>query len=318
MNLSNAASGLNGVRPDASQGLAPAPIKAIPVRHYGRWFSAALIAYLLVALAVSLANNQLIHWPTVWEFMFADLTLDGVKVTIYLTIIAMVIGVVGGTTLAVMRLSDNFVLSGMAWAYIWFFRGTPQLVQIIFWGFLGSIYPQLFMGIPFTGVLFGSWDTSRLIGATTAGILALGLNEAAYAAELVRAGIISVDSGQNEAAQSLGMSGGMTMRLIVLPQAMRVIIPPMGNETIYMLKATSLVYVIAGRDLMTNLQIAAGQNYRTIELLIVASIWYLALTTLLSIGQHYLEAYFGKGFGAVDTRRAARRSARREARHAAA
>ena len=158
--------------------------------------------------------------------------------------------------------------------------------------------------MPFVGVVFAQGSTSVLIGAFTAAILALGLNEVAYAAELVRAGIISVDRGQNEAALSLGMSGGLTMRRVVFPQAMRVIIPPMGNETITMLKMTSLVSVISGRDLLTDVQQVYAQNFQQIPLLIVASIWYLALTTLLTIGQHYLEKRFGRGFGQVDTGRA--------------
>jgi polar amino acid transport system permease protein len=292
----------------------PEAIKAIPIRHYGRWISAAIIIFVLFSLLWSLWHNPNVDIGTIREYLFAPLTMRGIVVTIELTVVSMIIGLVGGTLLAVMRLSDNPVLAAVAWGYIWFFRGTPILVQILFWGFLGALYPTIFMGLPFTGIVFGSAETSAVIGATTAAILALGLNEAAYAAELVRAGIISVDRGQNEAALSLGMSGSLTMRLIVLPQAMRVIIPPMGNETISMLKTTALVSVISGADLLTNLQQAYAQNFKIIPLLLVASIWYLFLTSLMSIGQHYLEANYGKGFGAAEAEQAEKRAAKREAR----
>ena len=225
-----------------------------------------------------------------------------------MTAIAMAIGIVGGTIIAVMRLSDNPVLRVVAWLYVWLFRGVPLLVQIIFWGFLGALYPTVFVGIPFVGVVFGHGNTSALIGSFTAAILALGLNEVAYAAELVRAGIISVDEGQTEAAYSIGMSRGVTMRRVVLPQAMRVIIPPMGNETITMLKMTSLVSVISGNDLLTTVQKVYEQNFQVIPLLIVASLWYLALTTVLTVGQHYLEKRFGRGFGQADAGRADRKA----------
>ncbi len=270
-----------------------------------------MLILLVVALLLSLAKNPRMDWASVWEYLFKDLTLRGLVVTIELTVVAMLIGMSGGTVLAVMRLSDNPVLKSFAWVYIWFFRGTPVLVQILIWGFLGAIYPTLFIGLPFVNVVFAQGQTSALIGATTAGILALGLNEAAYAAEIVRSGIISVEHGQTEAALSLGMSSGLAMRMVVLPQAMRVIIPPMGNETIGMLKTTALVSIISGNDLLTNLQIAYGQNFKIIPLLMVATIWYIFLTTLLSIGQHYLERHFGRGFGQDEAIIAERRAKKR-------
>ena len=294
----------------------PRPIKAIPVRHWGRWVSAAVLLFFAFALGWSLAHNPNVGWATIGEYLFKPLTLRGVLVTIEMTIIAMVIGIVGGTVVAVMRLADNPILRVVSWVYVWLFRGVPLLVQIIFWGFLGALYPSLFLGIPFVGVVFAHGNTSAIIGAFTAAILALGLNEVAYAAELVRAGIISVDKGQNEAALSLGMSGGLTMRRVVLPQAMRVIIPPMGNETITMLKMTSLVSVISGRDLLTTVQQVYAQNFQQIPLLIVASLWYLALVTVLTVGQHYLEKRFGRGFGQADTGRAERKALKREVRSA--
>lgn len=283
--------------PQRSPALAtqPAPMKYIPVRHHWRWVSAGVIAVLALALAYSLAKNPNIGWGVIGEYLFKALTLRGVLVTIELTVIAMVIGVGGGVILAIMRLSRNPLLGTVSWFYIWLFRGTPLLVQLLIWGFLGALYPRLFLGIPFIGVVFADVPTSSVIGAFTASILGLGLNEAAYAAELVRAGLISVDPGQTEAAFSVGMSGSLTLRHVVLPQAMRVIIPPMGNETISMLKMTSLVSVISGTDLLTQLQRVYTQTFQIIPLLLVACIWYLTLTTVLSIGQHYLERYFGRG-----------------------
>ena len=293
----------------------PRPIKAVPVRHWGRWISAAILLFAAFALGWSLAHNPHVHFATIGAYLFKPLTLRGVVVTLEMTAIAMVIGIVGGTIVAVMRLSDNPVLRVVAWIYVWLFRGVPLLVQIIFWGFLGALYPTIFVGIPFVGVVFGRGNTSALIGSFTAAILALGLNEVAYAAELVRSGIISVDEGQHEAAYSMGMSRGLTMRRVVLPQAMRVIIPPMGNETITMLKMTSLVSVISGNDLLTTVQKVYEQNFQVIPLLIVASLWYLALTTVLTVGQHYLEKRFGRGFGHADSARAERKASKREVRN---
>jgi polar amino acid transport system permease protein len=294
----------------------PEAIKAVPIRHWGRWVASLVILYVFVSLFYSLAKNSNLDWGTVGPWMFKPLVLRGVVKTIELTVIAMVIGMVGGTFLAVMRLSKNYVLSGMAWLYIWFFRGTPVYVQILLWGNFAILYPRFFLGLPFTGLVFGSADTNAIIGVFVAAILALGLNEAAYAAELVRAGIISVEKGQTEAAESLGMSFSMTMRRIILPQAMRVIIPPMGNETISMLKTTSLVAIISGRELMTNITIAYSQNFKIMPLLIVACVWYLFLTTLLTIGQHYLEKYFAKGFGDKEAAAAERKAMKRVERKA--
>jgi polar amino acid transport system permease protein len=297
-------SGTNEGRPEA--------IKAVPIRHWGRWVASVIILYIFIALVYSLAKNKNLQWDVVPLWLFKDLVLRGVLRTIELTIIAMVIGMLGGTLLAVMRLSKNPVLSGLSWLYIWFFRGTPVFVQILIWGFFGILYPKIFLGLPFTGLAFGGWQTRSVIGGIVAAILALGLNEAAYAAELVRAGIISVERGQSEAAQSLGMSFPLTMRRIVLPQAMRVIIPTMGNETISMLKTTALVAVIgAAGDLMTNVQIAYSQNFKIMPLLIVACTWYIFLTTLLTIGQHYLERYFGRGFGMQETETAEKKALKR-------
>ncbi len=266
-----------------------------PLRHHGRWVFASVVLLLSIAIARSLLSNPNMDWPTIRQYLFASVTLQGVVVTLYLAALAMVIGIVGGILMAVMRLSDNFALSGLSRLFIWFFRGTPVLVQIIFWGYLGALYPTLSIGIPFTDITFLTGRTSDVITAFLAATLALGLNEVAYAAEIVRGGISSIDRGQTEAAYSLGLTPAATTRRIVLPQAMRVIVPPMGNEVITMLKTTALVSVIAGQDLLTNLQRIYSQNYKVIPLLVVASLWYLALTSLLSIPQAWLERRYGRG-----------------------
>ncbi len=286
--------------PHGSSGAArPRPVEAVPVRHPGRWIAAVLVLVIGIATLSSILQNPNLDLPTVGEYLFKPLTLSGVVITLWLTAASMVVGVIGGIVVAVMRLSPNPVLSIAAALFIWVFRGTPLLLQLIFWGFIGAFIPKVVVGVPFTSVEFWSFTTSDLIPATVAALLALGLNEMAYAAEIVRAGIQSVDPGQTEAAHSLGMSPLKTLRRIVLPQAMRVIIPPMGNETITMLKSTSLVAIVAGDDLMSNIREAYTQNYKIIPLLIVAAIWYLALTSILSIPQMWLERRYGRGFTGV-------------------
>lgn len=272
----------------------PEEIKAIPVRHPGRWVASAIILVLAAAFAKSVATNPRFQWGIIGHYFFSSRVLHGLVVTLELTVLSMAIGVTIGVVLAVMRLSSNPLVSGTSWFYIWLFRGTPVLVQILFWGYISALYPKLSLGIPF-GPQFVHFSANSTITPFVAGMLALGLNEGAYMAEIVRAGIISVEEGQAEAAQSLGMTRLLTMRRIVLPQAMRVIIPPTGNETISMLKTTSLVSVIAVTDLLYSVQLIYAVNYRTIPLLIVASIWYLFVTTLLTIGQYYVERHFGRG-----------------------
>jgi polar amino acid transport system permease protein len=278
----------------AAAEIRPDEIKAIPVRHPGRWAGAAIILVLGAAVGKSLATNPRFEWSIVGHYFFSSRVLHGLLTTLELTVISMAIGIALGTLLAVMRLSPNPLMSGASWLYIWFFRGTPVLVQILFWFNISAVYPRFPIGIPF-GPQFAHFTAASLITPFVAGMLALGLNEGAYMAEIVRAGIISVEEGQTEAAQSLGMTRLQTMRRIVLPQAMRVIIPPTGNETISMLKTTSLVSVIATTELLYSVQLIYAVNYRTIPLLLVASLWYLIVTTVLSIGQYYLERHFGRG-----------------------
>jgi len=280
--------------PPAAERARPEAIRAVPVRHPGRWVAAAVIAVLVAMLLHNLATN--VRWQgwVINQYLFTGQVLHGVLATLWLTLIAMVIGVVGGVILAVMRLSDNPVVSSASWVYIWFFRGTPVLVQLLFWFAIAALLPTVSIGIPF-GPSFHTWSTNSLVTPFFASILGLGLNEAAYMAEIVRAGILSVDEGQTEAACALGMRRLLIMRRIVLPQAMRVIIPPTGNEVISMLKTTSLVSIISGFDLLVSVQRIYNANYKIIPLLVVASIWYLVATSVLTVGQYYLERYFARG-----------------------
>ncbi len=271
------------------------PIKAVPVRHPGRWLAAAIILFLLVVFVDSAATNPRFEWGVVGDYFFSERILRGLLATLELTVLAMVIGIAGGVLLAVMRLSPNPLVSSVSWVYIWFFRGTPVLVQLLFWEFISAVYPKISIGIPFGGPVFFQGSANALITPFVAAILGLGLNEAAYMAEIVRAGMISVSEGQNEAALALGMTRMQAMRRIVLPQAMRVIVPPTSNETISMLKTSSLVSVLAYPELLYSAQLIYSVNYQTIPLLIVASIWYLLVTTVLSIGQYYVERHFGRG-----------------------
>jgi polar amino acid transport system permease protein len=277
----------------------PQVIRAVPVRHPGRWVAAAIVLAVAGGVAYSLLTTDRYHWDIVGQYFTSRRVLDGLIETLKLTAIAMAIGVSLGSVLAVMRLSPNPLVAGAAWLYIWFFRGTPVLVQLLFWYFVSALYPTLTIGIPH-GPAFWSSETNTLITAFMAAILGLGLNEAAYMAEIVRAGIISVEHGQTEAAQALGMTRLQIMRRIVLPQAMRVIIPPTGNETISMLKTSSLVSVIAYTELLYSVQlIYSGPSsvgaFLQIPLLIVASLWYLIVTSVLTVGQYYLERRFARG-----------------------
>ena len=280
---------------NGSPALRPDEIKAIPARHPGRWIASAVVLLLASALGYSVATNPRFGWGTVGHYFFSDRVLHGLVLTLELTVSSMAIGIVLGVVLAAMRLSPNPLVSGASWLYIWFFRGTPVLVQILFWSFVSALYPTISFGIPFGGPVFVHGDANSLIPLFLAALLALGLNEGAYMAEIVRAGMISVDEGQTDAAQALGMRRLQALRRIVLPQAMRVIIPPTGNETISMLKTTSLVSVIAVSELLYSVQLIYSVNFLTIPLLIVASIWYLIVTTVLSIGQYYVERHFGRG-----------------------
>jgi polar amino acid transport system permease protein len=281
----------------------PEDIKAVPVRHPGRWVAAVIIVVIAASIIRSIVTNtgpnKGFQWTWVGHFLFDSRILHGVLVTLELTVLAMVIGIVLGVLLASMRRSPNPLVSGASWLYIWFFRGTPLLVQLLFWYNIAALYPKINLGIPFgPAIVHGS--ANQIITPIIAALLGLGLNEGAYMAEIVRAGFLSVPEGQTEAAQSLGLGRLQILRLIILPQAMRVIIPPTGNETISMLKNTSLVSVIAYTELLYSAQLIYSANYKTIPLLIVASIWYLVMTSVAYVGQYFIERHYGRGFSRAE------------------
>jgi polar amino acid transport system permease protein len=253
-----------------------------------------VVCVLVAMFGHTLVTNPSFEWGVVGDYFFSRPILTGLVRTLELTAIAMAVGITLGIVLAVMRLSANPIVSAAAWLYIWFFRGTPVLVQILFWFSIAAVYPKLSAGVPF-GPEFVHGDANKLITPFVAAVLALGLNEAAYMAEIVRAGILSVDEGQVDASQALGMRRTLLLRRVVLPQAMRVIIPPTGNETISMLKTTSLVIVIGYDELLGSAQAIYGQSFQTIPLLIVVSLWYLIATSVLTVGQFYVERYFSRG-----------------------
>ncbi len=269
-------------------------LRVVPVRRYGQWIATALVLVVVALIVVSLFTNPRYQWSIVFGYLLNPQILEGLVTTLWLTLVAMVVGVVIGIVMALARESSNVVVSAAASGYIAFFRGTPLLVQLIFWFNLAALYPVISLGVPFGPTLF-SESTNVLITPFMAAVLGLGLNEGAYMSEIVRAGLQSVDSGQTDASHALGMRASQTFRRIVLPQAMRVIIPPTGNETISMLKTTSLVSVIAIPELLWQAQAIYSRTYQVIPLLITVSLWYLLVTTILSIGQYYLERHFARG-----------------------
>lgn len=265
----------------------------VPVRHPGRWVAVAVILLLVAMLVHLLAFNPGFHWGVVGHYLFNGQILSGLRLTIELTAISMALGVVIGTLLAVGRLSENPIISRFCWFYIWLFRGTPLIVQLLVWYYLSAVVRTVGLGVPF-GATFVTFQTNSLISQFGAAILGLGLNEAAYSSEIIRAGIMSVGQGQIEAGLSLGMTPPRLMRRVILPQAMRIVVPPIGNEVIGMLKYTALVLVIALPDLLTSAQDIYDINLLQIPLLIVACIWYLVASSLLSIGQYFIERRLGR------------------------
>ncbi len=275
----------------------------VPIRHPGRWVAAVVVVLLAVMLVHSLFFSHVVidgrirerfEWNIINQYFLSSEVVKALGVTIALTLIAMAGGIAIGVALAIMRLSPNPIVTGSAWVYIWFFRGTPVLVQLLFWYNASYIFPSFSLGIPFGPALvhfnLNTWVTPFLAAS-----IGLALNEGAYMSEVVRAGLISVDEGQTEAAQSIGMSRFMTLRLIVVPQAMRVIIPPTGNETISMLKTTSLASVVTVSELTFTVDQIMAADYRTVPLLMVASLQYLWVTSVLMVGQYYIERHYAKG-----------------------
>lgn len=282
--------GSPGGQVSVSKGATPAPesIRAIPVRHVGRWISGVVVIGLLIALGYAFSQGN-IQWHAVGDKLFDSTVVAGAGRTLLISVLAMVLGVILGVVLAVMRLSKNPVTSWVAWLYIWFFRGTPVYVQLLLWFNLALIFPVL--NIPF----IYKDEMTDVMTPFMCALLGLALNEAAYMAEICRAGIQSVDEGQTEASHALGMTQGRTMRRVVLPQALRVIIPPTGNEFINMLKTSSLVYAVTYNELLRSTSQIGSTSYAVMEMLFVASIWYIVMTSVFSVGQYYLERRYARG-----------------------
>jgi polar amino acid transport system permease protein len=267
--------------------------RAIALPAYGRWLATAAMVLIAGWFGWIVATNQNFEWPVVAHYFTARAILRGLGVSLGLTVIAMAIGVTLGLLLAVARLSPSRPLYTGAALYIWFFRGTPLLVQLLFWYNLSTLFPKVVIGIPF-GPEFAVWNTNDLISPVTAAIAGLGLNEAAYMAEIIRGGLLSVPRGQWETAQAFGMTHSRALRRIILPQAMRTIIPPTGNQLISMIKATSLVSVIAMADLLYSVQAVYNRTFQVIPLLMVAVIWYLLVTSILNVVQSAIERYYAR------------------------
>ena len=287
----------------------PEAITAVPVRHPGRWVATVVLAIVAAMFVHMLVTNDAFQWRFMLDNMFRPAVIEGVRTTLIVTVLAMIIGVALGIVIAMMRLSPNPILSGAAWLYTWFFRAVPRIVLLILFGNLGILYSRYELGVPFDrqiGNLIGidldlrffGLDARTILTGFLAGLLGLALSEAAYMAEIVRAGMKAVNPGQQEAAHALGMARGTTLRRIVLPQAMRVIVPPTGNETIAMLKDTSLLaFVPVTNELFFQLQAIGARTFQVFPMLVAACLWYLALTSVLMVGQFYVERYFSKGFG---------------------
>jgi polar amino acid transport system permease protein len=281
--------------PSTGPAASPAAIDAVPLRHPWRWVAAIVILILVVLFIYGAATNEAYGWGTFGKYILDERIVAGVWITIQLTIYSMVLAIVIAVVLAVMRLSPNPVFRSVSWVYLWIFRGTPVFVQLVFWGLLPTIYKNIQLGIPF-GPTFFHFNIQDLSLYFLSAVLGLAFNEAAYLAEIIRAGISSVPEGQSEASTALGMSWLLTMRRTVLPQAMRVIIPPTGNEFIGQLKTTSLAVAVPFTlDLFGRQRDIAGVIFQPIPLLLVAAAWYLLITSILMVGQFYLERYFSRG-----------------------
>ena len=275
--------------------------KILPVKKIGPIVAGIVSAIIACVLLYGILTNPRFEWDQVGIYLISNNVLSGIFWTLWLTLLSMVIAIVLALCLAMMRKSVNPVLRGVSWFFIWFFRGTPVYTQLVFWGMFAVLVPKLSLGVPFTSLEFFSVDSNVVMTSFNAAVIGLSLNEAAYLSEIVRAGLEAVDVGQVEAAKSLGMSRSLMMCRVVLPQAMRIIVPPLGNETIGMLKTTSLVLAVPFTlELQFATNAIANRIYKPIPLLIVASVWYLVITSVLMVLQSMLEKHFGKGFEARD------------------
>ncbi|GAB3607438.1 amino acid ABC transporter permease [Conyzicola nivalis] len=275
---------------------------ALPVvrtKHWVRWILGVVVVFVVAQLVWTLFTNAGYGWPTVAKYFFSDAILRGLGMTLLLTVVAGAIGFAVGSLLALMRLSKSPLLNAFAWSFIWFFRSVPLLVQILVWFNLGYLYPTIGLGVPFTTDYFVEAQTVTLVSAFAAAVLGLSLNQAAYSAEIIRGGILSVDAGQLEAAAALGIPQHRRITRIILPQAARSIIPNAFNEIIGLLKGTSIISVIALAELFYVSQVIYNRNQQVIPLLLVAVLWYMILTTVLSIAQFYVERYYSRGSARV-------------------
>ncbi|HEY4249626.1 MAG TPA: amino acid ABC transporter permease [Roseomonas sp.] len=287
-------------RGSAGAGEWPAEVADAPeiVRRpgMGRWIGAAAVCLAVAWIAWQVLTNPGFQWDIVGRYMLSPGVLRGVAMTLQLTALVMVIGLVIGIAVALMRMSGDPLLVFCAHAFVWFFRGTPVLVQLVFWYNLAALFPDISLGIPFDGPKLLSIASTVAISSFTAALLGLGLNEGAYMAEIIRAGLLSVDNGQTEASKALGHRPWQTFRIVVLPQAMKAIVPPTGNQVIGMLKYTSIASVVALNELMHSVELIYTRTFETVPLLIVAALWYLILVSILSIMQHFIERHYSKGW----------------------
>ncbi|ARP64245.1 ABC transporter permease [Mesorhizobium sp. WSM1497] len=288
----------NEIRIEPGVAEAVSRLTVMPQRRYGIWVGTALALLVAFLIIRAFASNPAFAWPTVVSYLLHPSVMRGLGNTLMLTAVIMILAIVVGTVIAIMRVSPSPVLRAFAGLYVWFFRGVPALIQLIFWFNLSLLVREVSLTIPFVGTLF-SVRTNDFMTPFFSAVVALSLCEAGYMAEIIRAGIKSVPSGQAEAASALGMPYRMILKRITLPQAMRFVLPPTGNEAINLLKMTSLVTFIAVDDLFYSAQSIYARTFETIPLLIVVAFWYLAVVSIMSVGQHFLERHFGRS----DTRR---------------
>lgn len=267
-----------------------------PAPRLGRWFGVALVAFVVAWLVYQVVVNPGFQWPVVAKYMLHPRVLGGVLMTLQLTALIMMIGTIMGIVLAVMRLSGDPLLSFCSQSFVWFFRGTPVLVQLVFWYNLAALFPLISIGIPFGGPKVFEISSTVAISSFTAALLGLGLNQAAYMGEIVRAGLLSVDPGQKEASKAVGHRPTQTFWVVVLPQAMKAIVPPTGNQVIGMLKYTSIASVVALQELMHSVESIYSRTFETIPLLIVAALWYLIMVSVLSVIQYFIERHYSRGW----------------------
>lgn len=285
-----------------------APLPFVERPRYGRWLGAVAILFGMAWVVFQLITNDGFQWPIVLNYVFNAQVLQGVGMTLLLTTIVMLLAFSLGIVVALMRLSGNPIMTSVATLYIWFFRGTPTLVQLIFWFNLATLFDKFSLGIPFGGPKVFEQPVNTVITSFVAAILGLGLNEVAYMSEFIRGGIVSVPKGQWEAARSIGFTQRMTIFKVILPQAMRSIVPATGNQTIGMLKWTSLAIVVSLHELLFSVQTIYSRTFEVIPLLIVASLWYLAITSVLQELQRHVERHYSRGEHSTRAKRGLRLS----------